>query len=234
MSGPRLNKAVAQLFGYGRRVADSYIQNRDVIVNGQICADLAYRVQDGDTLIWRGQQRTWHGESEQVHRYIRWYKPRGVECTFGDSRSGYRTLQRWQEDVPGIRYGGRLDVDSEGLMLLSTDGAWLNRWTHPSSGSNKIYHVWTSSIPELKESKLTHVDTEIGPLALGQWDMLNARGTEWRVCLQQGANRQVRRIVGAFGGTVERLVRESIGPFDIKGIGPGQWLNLELKELSFV
>lgn len=212
---------MAITFGVGRRVADTAIQAGEIIVDGVLCQDLSTRIVPGATLMWHGRSRTLALPEAQ---YWLWYKPRGVECTFSPldtTGTGLPNLDPWLQKDAAMRYGGRLDVESEGLLLLSTDGRWLDALTHPSRGFTKRYEVTLDHAnPGLQDDREL-VETDLGQISKGRWRPLDQDFVRWEVFLQDGQNRHIRRVAEAYGSTVWRLLRTHVGPFGLESLDPG-------------
>ncbi len=182
------------------------------------------------------------------HRYILFYKPYGVLSAFDDSE-GQTTLADY---VPfaGVESAGRLDQDSEGLMLLTDDGALAHRLTHPDHKLPKTYLAQVEGVPNetalarlrcgvLVKGKMT-APAEVALLA--QEPFLPERlvpirenaqvPTRWlRIVLREGRKRQVRHMTAAVGYPTLRLLRVAIGPLSLETLQPGEWRELSAEEL---
>lgn len=176
-----------------------------------------------------------------MSRLILFNKPHGVICQFSPE-GGKRTLKDFI-DVPGVYAAGRLDTDSEGLLVLTDDGALQHRITDPRSKQPKTYLVQVEGEPD--EAALAAL--RAGGLDLGDFrtqpcearrvpepDWLWPRDppvrfrksvpTAWlEIVLREGKNRQVRRMTARVGLPTLRLVRTAIGPWSLEGLAPGQW-----------
>jgi len=181
---------------------------------------------------------------------IRFYKPYGVLSQFTDAQ-GRPTLARYI-DQPGVFPAGRLDFDSEGLMLLTDDGALQARIAEPRHKLPKTYLVQVEACPDadtfeglaarlvagvhLRDGLARAVGVrrvEEPPLAERQPPVTPHRAarSSWvEVVLTEGRNRQVRRMLAAVGLPVLRLLRTRIGPLDLDGLAPGQWEAIEVPE----
>lgn len=166
-------------------------------------------------------------------------KPYGVMCQFTD-RDGRPTLGDFI-DVTGVYPAGRLDRDSEGLLLLTGDGALQHRISHPGAKLEKRYWVQVEGIPDAAqlERLTTGVMLKDGPARATRANIIpdpplwprdppvryrRHIPTSWlEVGLTEGRNRQVRRMTAAAGLPTLRLVRHRIGPWRLEGLEPGQW-----------
>lgn len=171
--------------------------------------------------------------------YIALYKPRGVISSLEDELEAGRTTVRDLVDIDDAQHiypVGRLDKQSEGLILMTNDGDLAHRLTHPRYGHEKVY--------------LVTVEGNISERALDQWRrgvMLDGRITapapievvergsdisRLRIVLREGRKRQIRRIAAALGHPVRQLVRERIGPLNLGELKPGQWRHLTEREID--
>lgn len=182
------------------------------------------------------------------HRYIKFFKPYGVLSQFTDEE-GRSTIGDYV-DVPDVYAAGRLDRNSEGLMLLTDDG-WLNhRLTHPRFEHPKTYLVQVEGTPglealsrlrggvEVKGELTRQAEVELlrqAPDLPQPPDPLRHRQnlpTAWlRIVLREGRKRQVRRMTAAVGHPTLRLVRVAIGPVTLGDLKPGEWRDLAPEEL---
>lgn len=159
------------------------------------------------------------------HRTFALHKPAGVVTTAADER-GRRTVLDLLPPVPGLHPVGRLDRDSEGLLLLTTDGALTQRLTHPRYGQAKTYRAWCEDgavSREVCRALEAGVELEDGPARA-----LRARPAPGGavVVLGDGRKRQLRRMLGALGHPVQRLLRTHIGGLALGELAVGAWREL--------
>ena len=171
-------------------------------------------------------------------------KPYDVLCQFTD-REGRKTLADWVP-VPRVYAAGRLDRDSEGLVVLTDDGALQHRLSHPRHGKSKGYWVQVEGTPDPAALARLGAGVEIGgrrtlPCEVrtiepppGLWPRdppIRMRKTvpdAWlELFVGEGMNRQVRRMTAAVGLPTLRLVRFSVGPYTLEGLAPGEWRRVE-------
>jgi 23S rRNA pseudouridine2605 synthase len=164
-------------------------------------------------------------------------KPRGHVTTARDER-GRDTVYALLEDagLPWLAPVGRLDKASEGLLLMSNDSAWAARLTDPESHLDKTYHVQIDALPDsdLLQCLRTGVDDAGEHLAAKAARELR-RGTKnaWlEIVLDEGRNRQIRRLLTAFDINVLRLVRVAIGALVLGGLASGKWRVLSMAEVT--
>jgi 23S rRNA pseudouridine2605 synthase len=223
----RLNRYLA-LCGLGsRRACEEIILGGSVRINGRPVRELATVVQPGDTVVARG--RVVRPESA---RYVVLHKPSGCltsRASQGGKPTVYDLLPREVATLPHV---GRLDADSEGLLLLSNDGALAQALTHPSRHVEKEYDVVldrtfdANLIPKL----LKGIYLEEGR---AQAAHVHIEGTnKVRVVLTQGINRQVRRMFAALGYKVKRLTRTRLGPLKLGRLPRGGSRDLTVREVE--
>ena len=185
-----------------------------------------------------------HNRSDYRNRYRGNNKPYGVLCQFSD-QEGRLTLADYI-DIPDVYAAGRLDRDSEGLLVLTDDGKLQHSIAHPTNKMPKIYHVQVEGEPDDRaiEQLCTGVKLKDGMTrpakvrCIDQPSSLWARDppvrfrksipTSWlEVELKEGRNRQVRRMTAAVGFPTLRLIRQQVGRWQLKGLQPGDWIRLD-------
>ena len=224
--GVRLQKVLAQAGLGSRRVCEDLIERRRVRVNGEL-AVLGRRVDpEVDVIEVDGAQIG--VKAGLVHYLLN--KPAGVVTTASDPQ-GRPTVVELVPAEPRVFPVGRLDADSEGLLLLTNDGDLTHRLTHPSFGVDKEYLVEVEGEPHRGAlSRLREgVELEDGRTAPAKVALLDPRIL--RVTIHEGRNRQVRRMCDAVGFPVLRLVRTRIGPLSDRTLGPGAWRPLVQDEV---
>jgi 23S rRNA pseudouridine2605 synthase len=226
-TGERLQKVLAQR-GYGsRRVCEELIAEGRVQVNGEV-AVLGRRVEvERDLVEVDGR----HVGVKPGLVYYLLNKPVGVVTTASDPQ-GRRTVVQLVPDDPRVFPVGRLDADTEGLLLLTNDGELTNRLTHPRYGVEKEYlaevaggEVSSRALHQLRDG-VELDDGMTAPAKVGQ-----PQPGVLRVAIHEGRNRQVRRMCEAVGHPVRRLVRVRIGPLSDRQIRPGEWRSLRPDEV---
>ncbi len=182
-------------------------------------------------------------------RYLVLHKPYGVLCAFTDPED--RPTLADYVDIPAVYAAGRLDLDSEGLLLLTSDGWLIHRLGHPRYRHPKTYLAQVERIPDSGALKALRQGVVVkGRLtARARVNLLNSEPdlpprskpvryrksvpTAWlRLVLTEGRKRQVRRMTAAVGHPTLRLVRVGIGPLDLGALAPGDWRDLEAGELA--
>ncbi len=218
MDEPRLNAFIAQGLGISRRRADELIKQGKVRVNGTQPL-LSHRVQASDRVTVGGRQVT-HSTG---HTTILLNKPAGYICSRrkqGSSPTIYSLLPPKYHD---LKPAGRLDKDSSGLLILSSDGQLIYRLTHPSIGKQKRYEVGIDRPLSAHNKQLiqTGVKLDDGVSKL----QLHGKEHSWLVTMSEGRNRQIRRTFAAVDCKVTSLHRISLGEYQLPAsLLPGQWV----------
>ena len=224
--GERLQKVLARA-GFGsRRACEELIEDGRVTVNGEV-AVLGRRVDpEGDRVAVDGVPLSIR--PGLVHYLLN--KPRGVVTTASDPQ-GRPTVVALVPGQPRVFPVGRLDADTEGLLLLTNDGDLAHRLTHPRYGVEKEYLAEVEGRPSpaavrrLREG----VDLEDGRTAPARVALVPPNAL--RLTIHEGRNRQVRRMCEAVGHPVLRLVRTRIGPVADRRLAPGRWRPLTVEEV---
>ena len=224
-SRERLQKVLARAGIASRRASEEMIQAGRVTINGQIAA-LGDKVADSDRIELDGIPVL--RDPNLVHYLL--HKPREVVSTASDTENRQTVVDL----VPsGIRVYpvGRLDADSEGLIILTNDGDLTHRLTHPSFGVPKEYLVHVEGIPQRSalRSLREGIQLEDGMTAPAQVSMPD-QGL-LKLTIHEGRNRQVRRMCAAIGHPVVRLVRVRIGPITDSSLTAGSWRELTNEEV---
>nr|WP_325211648.1 pseudouridine synthase [uncultured Oscillibacter sp.] len=225
----RLQKLLSAAGVCSRRTAEGYIEAGRVTVNGETAVLGTKANPDRDDVRLDG--RPLPGRAETV--YLMLNKPRGYVTTLSDEK-GRRTVAELVADC-GVRVYpvGRLDLDSEGLLLMTNDGALARRLTHPSEEIEKTYHVWVKGPAEGAAERLSRLrDLEGEPIRPARVETLGrGEGTaKLAVTIRQGKNRQVRRMCAACGLEVTRLRRVREHTLELGALPPGKWRRLTAGE----
>ena len=217
----RLNKHLALSLGISRREADNLIDQQKVTINGKL-ATLGARFSEGDVISVNGKDIV--GKIE--YQYIALNKPSGYVCSRrqqGDHPTIYELLPASYHHLKPV---GRLDRDSSGIILLSNDGDFAYRMTHPSFNKVKIYNVRLDRNLEPLHQQMINdygVNLEDGPSKLQLERMNDVDRKSWIVTMHEGRNRQIRRTFGSLGYTVLKLHRTNFGNYALGDIQPGKF-----------
>lgn len=214
-----------------RTEAAAWIGAGRVRVDGRVVRDPEYPLHDG---MRRVSIDGLDAPPPQRH-YLMLNKPRGLVTTARDEQ-GRDTVYRCLEGsgLPWLAPVGRLDKASEGLLLFSNDPQWAAAILDPASGPDKTYHVQIDRVPDdaLLASLREGVSDAAEPLRAKSVALLRSgtRNAWLEIVLDEGRNRQIRRLLEAFDVGVLRLVRVAIGPLSLGELGKGQWRALEVAE----
>lgn len=230
----RINAFLASAGIGSRRSVEELIRDGKVTINRQVVRDLSARV---DPL---------HDEVHCRNRplrplpleYIILHKPRGYACTQHDPHAKQTIYELLPSHLRHLAYAGRLDVDSEGLLLLSNDGAWLNRLTHPRCGITKVYETEVHGLP----AAATIERMVRGVASRGEWlkassaRIMHSRRNSalLRLTLQEGKKREIRRLMACLTHPVIRLKRVAVGAISLGHLRNGEWRRLTREEITRV
>jgi 23S rRNA pseudouridine2605 synthase len=234
--GVRLQKVLSQAGIASRRVAERMIIDGRVEVDGRIVTELGTRV-DPDTAQIRVDGTRVLMDDSMVYLAIN--KPKGMHSTMSDDRGRPCVGDLVEHRVRGTKnlfHVGRLDADTEGLLLLTNDGELAHRLMHPSYEIPKTYLATVAgSVPRgLGKSLRAGIELDDGPAALDDFAVVDAvpGKTLLRVTLHEGRKRIVRRLLAAAGFPVEALVRTDIGSLTLGDQRPGSIRALTRKEIG--
>ena len=231
----RLQKFIADSGLMSRRSAEEEIKCGNIAVNGHV-ADLGMKINPKDDVVTYKGKRIRYVKRE--YTYIMLNKPRGYLSSTSDDR-GRKCVTDLLEGVEARVYPvGRLDLISEGMLLLTDDGELKNRLTHPSHEIPKVYRVKvggkvSDEQMEILTSPLIIDGYKIKPVTVtvGTED---ESGTVLKMTLLEGRNRQIRKMCEQAGLTVKRLARVSIGDLKLDGLPVGKWRYLEKSEVDYL
>lgn len=220
--GDRIAKVLSRAGVASRREAERMIELGEVAVNGKIITSPALNVTAKDRITVRGEPV---GEPEPARLWL-YYKPEGLVTSASDEKGRDTVFDNLPEDMPRVMSIGRLDLNSEGLLLLTNDGELKRRLELPSTGWLRKYRVRVNGNP---------TDPDLEPLRRGivvdgekfqpmsvMLDRIQGANAWLTVGLREGKNREIRRAMSAINLTVNRLIRISYGPFRLGDLQPGQ------------
>lgn len=229
----RLQKFIADCGLCSRREAEEWIVDGRVEVNGRPTLRLGITVDPARDAVRIDGRRV---QPHQRRHYLLVYKPRGVVCTLKDDRERKTIRACLPPSTPRVYPAGRLDYDTEGLLLLTDDGDLAAAITHPGHGVEKVYHARVSRHPNEKElARLRRgVRLEDGPARPLRVKVVkkNPKSAWVEIVFVEGRNRLVRRYFRRVGLDVERLVRVSEGGLTIAGMAPGDYRPLTRPEVA--
>lgn len=241
----RLNKFLAERLGISRREADDWIAAGKVLVNGGTPV-LGARIDKSDEVCYNGSMESLR-KTGMTGDFVRSSDgkviiPSGVDYVYLalNKPVGYVCSRRSQDGVPTVyellpegfrelKTVGRLDKDSSGLILLTNDGDFAYRMTHPSFTKTKLYEVELDrGLEPLHQQMIADfgVDLPDGKSQLGL-ERVDESRKRWRVTMHEGRNRQIRRTFGALGYAVVRLHRVRFGKYKLSGLGEGEFTEIK-------
>jgi 23S rRNA pseudouridine2605 synthase len=225
--GERIAKVIAASGHCSRRDAEKLIEQGRVKIEGKVIHTPAVKVTDeiitiDDIAI----------QDKQKARLFVFYKPVGLVTTHKDEQGRPTVFQSLPKTMPRVISVGRLDINSEGLLLLTTDGEVARKFELPSSNFERVYRVRVFGrvpINELRDLKrgikidgihYASIKVEIEKLATNSW---------LQITLQEGKNREIRKVLSHFGLEVNRLIRVQYGNYKLDKMQPG-----EIKEVKYI
>lgn len=230
----RLNKFLAGAGVASRRKCDELIKDGKIVVNGKVVTELGVVINEKkDKVVYEGKAIC----LPSSFVYIKFNKPKGYTCTANDEK-GRKTIYDLIDADERIFSIGRLDYDTEGLLLLTNDGDFANRVAHPRNGIEKEYRVNIEG--EVKESELAVLrkgvvkDGERMPSAKVKWLSFENGVTKLSVVIDEGQNRQVRRMFEGIGREIKLLRRVRIGSVKLGGLKRGEYRDLTEDELNLL
>lgn len=225
----RINKYIAEAGVTSRRGADALIQSGRVKVDGKVIRELGIKIDpinsivevDGETI-----------NRQETKTFLALYKPRGVLSTMFDPEGRPSLAELLDFRKERLFHVGRLDKDSEGLILLTNDGEVSFRATHPSYGLEKVYLVqYEGRLPEgAKDRLLKGIELEDG---IGRVTGFRELPNNWlELRIHEGRYHIIRRLMEAIDLKVTRLVRSAFGPIQLGDLKEGRWRDLNSVEVA--
>lgn len=227
----RLQKILSARGVASRRKAEEMIQAGLVTVNGKTAQLGDTADADADEILVDGKRLP----KQEEHVYILLNKPRGYVTTLSDEKGRPNAAQLVADCGVRVYPVGRLDMDSEGLLLFTNDGTFANALMHPKHEVKKTYLVWTTGYTPGAEMRLSRpIELDGYTIRPPKVKLLKAEGTKARfqVTIHEGRNRQVRRMCEAAGMTCTRLRRIKEGSLSLGELPVGKWRYLTPEEVS--
>ena len=226
----RLQKCIAQSGLCSRRAAEAMIEAGRVTVNGEVAALGASADPETDEIRIDGAPLP----KAEAHIYLMLHKPRGYVTTLSDEQ-GRRTVAELVAEAPARVYPvGRLDLDSEGLLLLTNDGEAAHALMHPSHTVDKVYRVTVSGAALEDAAEVIRRITDLDGERVRPAEVRVLGAGKLTVTIHEGKNRQVRRLCAKAGLTVHRLVRVSEGKLRLGELKRGTWRYLTADEIAYI
>jgi 23S rRNA pseudouridine2605 synthase len=221
-TGERIAKAIARAGLASRRQAEEWIAAGRVAVNGAVIASAALNVGARDRISVDGEPLP---ERERTRLFL-YHKPRGLMTTHADPQGRPTIFARLPKELPRLVSVGRLDFNTEGLLLLTNDGALARVLELPATGWLRRYRVRAhGSVTQVQLDKLragmTVEGIRYGPIEAAL-DRVQGSNLWLTFAIREGKNREVRNVLGQLGLTVTRLIRVSFGPFQLGELAEGK------------
>lgn len=234
MNEERIQKYISQCGEMSRRAAEKAISEGRVTVNGKI-AEIGQSVSENDVVKIDGRAIS----LDKKNLYIMMYKPKGYVTTLSDEKDRKCVLDLLTDLGDTRVYPiGRLDMNSEGLLLFTNDGELTNKLTHPSGHVDKVYHVTVNG--EVSSDKLGFLRSEmvidgykIKPVKT-EIITYNGKDTTLRMTLTEGRNRQIRKMCEKANLFVKKLKRVAIGEINIGTLKAGKWKELSPAQIKYL
>lgn len=228
----RINKFLAAAGVASRRACDKLVAEGKVTVNGKVAA-VGQEVADGDSVLADGKPAVL-----KKNEYYILNKPKGYICSVSDEKGRKTVLDLMPRNTGRIYPVGRLDYDSEGLLILTTDGELAQKLTRPSAEVPKTYLVKIEGT--LKETDLNpirsgiEIDGYVTKKCRAHIVETDKSYTKIHITLTEGKNREIRKMFAALGKEVTLLKRIKIGEITLKGLDRGAWRKLSDREVAYL
>lgn len=228
----RIAKRLARQGLCSRREAERWIQEGRVAVDGRVLTSPAVTV-TGESLITVDGRPLTEPEATRLWRY---HKPRGLITAEKDAQGRATVFAHLPPTLPRVIAVGRLDLDSEGLLLLTNDGGLARRLELPATGWRRRYRARVHGEADAQRLAalgrgVTVAGVRYGPIQ-ASLERRVGRNSWLTVSLAEGRNREVRRVLGSLGLQVNRLIRVAYGPFELAGLAPGAVKEVRSKVLA--
>lgn len=226
----RLNKFISLCGFASRRAADELIKEQKVSVNGEIVQDLGRQVQESDLVEIEGKKLS----LPQKTTVIAFHKPAGCVCTCKDPQKRQTVYDFLPPGYKGLKYIGRLDLQSRGLLLFTDDGELAHRLTLPKYKILRHYLVWTDSPVKKSDAEqlIEGVNLEDGIKGFAEAVFFEEGCIE--LVLSEGKNREIRKMMAAIGYEIEDLQRIAYADIDLGDLASGDYRELSNKEVQLL
>lgn len=230
--GERIAKFMARAGLCSRREAERWIEDGRVVVNGNTLDSPAFKVTEKDNIVVDGKPVT----NKEETRLFLYHKPAGLVTTHKDEKGRDTVFNKLPPELPRLISVGRLDLNTEGLLLLTNDGELSRYLELPSTGWTRKYRVRVHGkvneqrLKSLKKG-ITIEGTEYKSIEAAI-DSIQGTNTWLSISLREGKNREIRRVMEALGLQVTRLIRTSYGPFNLDKLAKGAVKEINEKTLK--
>lgn len=214
----RLAKRMAHAGLCSRREAERWIEAGKVFVNGKKITTPAFTVTMADRVVVNGEELPTEKIAPMLFRF---HKPRGYLCTNNDPQGRPTVFELFPPDMPRVILVGRLDFNSEGLLMLTTDGDLAKKMMSPETDLERTYKIRIHGV--LSEGHIKQLERGIKidgfkykPAKVEPEEVDNEKRNQWvKITIREGKNREIRKIFDHFKMPVSRLIRLSYGPFEL-------------------
>ena len=228
----RLAKFIARSGVCSRREAEDLILQKRITVNGEVIVSPAFNVDGNEKILLDGERLP---EKETTRLWL-YYKPIGLVTTHKDTNGRPTVFENLPKGLPRVISVGRLDLNSEGLLLLTNNGELSRMLELPQNGWSRRYKVKVHG--QIKQNKINSLTKGIiidgisyGPVKITVGETQNTN-TWLTITLQEGKNREIRRLMNYIGLEVARLIRLSYGPFPLGNLQKGEVREISQKVLK--
>ena len=230
----RINKYIAQAGIASRRKADELVANGNVKVNGLTLSEAGYDVKDGDVVEVNGHII----EPEDKKVYILLNKPLGYVTTVSDDRQRPTVMELVADVDARIFPVGRLDYNTSGMLIMTNDGDFAYRMTHPKHEVPKTYRVRVSGVLSGEKCARLTKGVDIGGFVTSRAKVNVIKGTQRStivdITIHEGKNRQVRKMFRTVGNPVQELQRIAIGEIRLGRLAEGHYRKLTREEIEYL
>ena len=230
----RINKYIAQAGIASRRKADELVANGNVKVNGLTLSEAGYDVKDGDVVEVNGHII----EPEDKKVYILLNKPLGYVTTVSDDRQRPTVMELVADVDARIFPVGRLDYNTSGMLIMTNDGDFAYRMTHPKHEVPKTYRARVSGVLSGEKCAQLQKGVDIGGFITSRARVSIIKGTQRStivdITIHEGKNRQVRKMFRAVGNSVQELQRIAIGEIRLGRLAEGHYRKLTREEIEYL
>lgn len=230
----RINKFLAESGVCSRRSADKLIEEGQVKVNGKVCVV-------GQDIDEFSDSVTVNGKKVSISNTFEYYimnKPKGYVCTVKDDKGRKTVMELLPQNIKRVVPVGRLDYDSEGLLIFTNDGELTFKLTHPKNEIPKTYLVKTERPVSDKDINLLRQGVVIDGVKTKKCSVkfieATKTGAKLHITITEGRNRQIRKMIETIGNNVEFLKRIKIGDLTLSGLNRGEVRKLSAQEIEYL
>lgn len=228
----RIAKYLARSGVCSRRQAEEYIKQERISVNGETLTSPAFLVDGSENILFDGEKIN---KKDKTRLWL-YHKPTGLITTHKDEKNRDTVFAHLPDGMPRVISIGRLDLNSEGLLLLTNDGALSRTLELPENGWSRRYRVKAHGFLDKRKIKELELGTTVDGITYAPCkitiDSQNGSNTWLTISLNEGKNREIRKLLASIGLTVARLIRLSYGPFQLGSLKRGEVKEVPQKVLK--